>query len=450
MTDIPNSLFQTFGPAAGYTFPLACPSVDPDADPLIYVRMNRDWLAYVIAACMPLTLLETWRETDAATLSLAVARANLLIDMLMTLLCDPVCVGALRLAGNTLQYSPDGGASWENIGNAGGSGNPQDPRTSEPLLPVRSGANKRCLAAANATAVFVELHREVVAWYDANAVVAVLVVAIAGVLMTIFPVSWALFSLTLGAAELTSLLLIYTGVLNNAAFTTGIQDALTCIFYQYADSEGRWSQADFDAIVVEVGAQSGDMWALIGLYLSQIGGYAGLNNAGTTTSIADYDCGACAGYCYEFDFRIDDYGWSAVPYYGTCVYVPGVGFVAGSAQYNSVIAVAAFTPENPVSGLVTAWVTMQGSGNRSGAQSAGVICWNDPAGSQGYNQELDGETPGPWTLVITGISATMTTINIRAQFGGPGDDPQPGTVALQTLRLYSSVAIPDFAGNECS
>jgi hypothetical protein len=322
MTDVPNDLFQMFGAAAGYTFPLPCPAVDPDADPLVYVRMNRDWLAYVIAACMPLTLLETWRETDPATLSLTAARANLLIDMLMTLLCDPICVGALRLAGNTLQHSPDGGVTWQGIDNAGGAGGSQDPRLYEPLLPPRGGDNIPCLAAVNATACFVELHREIVAWYDASLSGLVLLGALALILGVFFPVSWMVFGLSLSSVSLSIILLTYSAALNNTAFTSTIQDELTCILYCHADSNGQWDAAALNAIIADVQDKSGDMWRLIELYIGQIGGFAGLNNAGVTTTVASYDCSECPClWCYLFDFTAGAQGWEGL--YNTTLHADG-------------------------------------------------------------------------------------------------------------------------------
>lgn len=336
MTDLPNWLFQQFGPAAGYTFPLPVLDVDPDADPLVYVRMNRDWLAYVIAACMPLTLLETWRETDGATLALVTQRAHLLIDMLMTLLCDPLCIDGLRLAGNTLQYSPDGGSTWVDIGNAGSAGNPEDPRTSEPLLPHRTGSNIPCLAAANATACLVELHRELSVWYDTLPSVLNFYASIYGGLLNFFKVLAQNFGLVVDIDSLAGDILLHNAALNEAAFTTTIQDELTCILKCAADVDGQWDSTAMADILAAVATESGDMWALIGIYLEDVAGIRGLNNAGTTNSVASHDCSGCdCGWCHTFDFALSDGGWIVRQDFQYGIWIIGQGWTVEAVPPNT-------------------------------------------------------------------------------------------------------------------
>jgi len=444
-----NPAYALFGATPPNSYPLPLPTTDPDEIPLVYVSLNREWLAYLIGLCYPLRMENAWDSTDVADVNLAIARANLLIEMLMTLLCDPLCIDGLRLAGNTLQYSPDGGSTWVDINNAGQQGEPQDPRLYEPLLPVRSGSDKRCLASANAVAVFVELHREIVAWYNDNISAIVFLGAISAILAVLFPVSWAVFGIAVATQALITSILLYTDALTNESFTAEIQARLACILYQYADANGQWTSSDLDNILITLGTETGDMWRLLELYLEQIGGFTGLNNAGTTTSVASYDCSECAGYCYYFDFRVDDYGWTPVSLYNTCVYTPGVGFVGSSPNYNTVFATAAFATEDPLTEIASMWMTIYGAGNRSGAQINGTLCWNDGAGSQGYKGTNDGNTPGPATTVTNDITGTIATMNARAQIGGPGEETQTGTVTLQSLVIYSNTEIPDFAGNEC-
>lgn len=218
-----------------------------------------------------------------------------------------------RVNGGVLQFSNDGGATWSNAPavNDGTTGN--EPQNDEPLLPPRGGSNVPCLAAANATACFVELHREVVEWYNNAAIPIICLGALALILGVFFPVSWAVFGLSLSSVTLAEAFLLHAASLNNAAFTTTIQDELTCIFACNADSYGQWNAAEFAEILVEIDAKSGDMWELIRYYVNDVAGIRGLNNAGTTTSVTSHDCSGCpCAWCYHWNFFSTDGGWTAM------------------------------------------------------------------------------------------------------------------------------------------
>jgi len=296
----PNAVFSLGGPPPNFTFPLPLSTTDPDDEPLVYVRLNREWLKYLIGACYALRQEATWLSDNYSLVCLSIARANMLLDMLMTELCEPVCADEIRLAGNTLQLSTDGGATWANVPNGGGAGDPADPRTDEPLLPHRTGDNRRCLAAANAVACFAELHREVVEWYNASALPLIVLGALALILGVFFPVSWMVFGLSLSATTLATVLLTHTASLNMEAFDETVQDELRCIFYCRMDTDGQLNETSFADVLADIAAKSGDIWELIAYYVENVGGFAGLNNAGTTTSIASADCGdcLCGEWCY--------------------------------------------------------------------------------------------------------------------------------------------------------
>jgi len=207
-----------------------------------------------------------------------------------------------RTNGGVQQYSTDGGETWSNAPSVNDGETGVDPRDDEPLKPARTGDNKPCLAAANATACFVELHREVVQWYNDVASGVVLLGAISLILGVFFPVLWAVTGLAISGTALAITFLTYSAYLNMAAFTTTIQDELTCILYCRADSSGQWGQAAFDRVLTAIGDKSGGMWELILVYVRDVAGIKGLNNAGTTTSVPSHDCAACdCGWCYTFE-----------------------------------------------------------------------------------------------------------------------------------------------------
>lgn len=222
-----------------------------------------------------------------------------------------LCPPQIRNKSGTLQYSTDGGATWQNVDTeSGSSGN--DPRVDEPLQPARGGSNIQCLAAANAVACIVELHREVVQWYNDLAAPMVLLGAVALALGVFFPVSWMVMGTALSATTLATIFLTHTASLNDTAFTETIQNDLICILECHSDAAGRWDQTAFNAVLSDVAAQAGDMWGLIGDYLENLIGPAGLSNAGTTTSVASHDCSACVcNWCYRFDFTTGQAGWSS-------------------------------------------------------------------------------------------------------------------------------------------
>jgi hypothetical protein len=241
-----------------------------------------------------------------------------------------LCPPKIRSIAGRLFLSTDGGSTWTPVEDA--TYEEYDWRQDEPLKPPRTGDDKRCLAAANAVAVFVELHRQIVAWYESAQGGLALGMAILGVLALLFPAGAFYIAGAIGGTGLALAILEHATALTNASFTSEIQDELRCIFFCAANDDGRWSEMAFNFVMADVQAKSGDMWRLLELYLGEIGGYVGLNNAGTTTSVtsATCDCTEC-GWCYVFDFTQSSGGWvSGGATLGT--YVPGQGWRAVVSQ----------------------------------------------------------------------------------------------------------------------
>ncbi len=225
-------------------------------------------------------------------------------------------------------FSNDGGATWTPVPAVNDGSSTYDPRNDAPLNPPRTGSNIPCLAAANAVACFVELHREIVKWYDDAVLIVLFCGAISAMLQLFFGVGWLTFQLSVNYMTYVNQILNYTGALTNASFTSTIQSELQCILYCRAASNGQWSANALELVLSDVAAKSGDMWRLIEIYLESIGGYVGLNNAGTTTSIASADCGGCGcGWCYKWDFAASQGSWTVD---GDGYYSAGSGFIADS------------------------------------------------------------------------------------------------------------------------
>jgi len=216
-----------------------------------------------------------------------------------------------KIKNGVLNYSSDGGDVWTPVPSEfGGTGEGHDPRNDEPLLPARTGSNIPCLAAANAMACYRELHKELSDWYGAIGFILDLYYSIGASLMRFFPQSWSIFGLSVDQAQIAIDVLAHSASLTEAAFTTTIQNDLVCILNHYADANGQWNQAAFDSIIADIALKSGDMWALLGVYLSEVSGIQGLNNDETTTSIDTWDCEICDyGWCWQWDFNTSQNGW---------------------------------------------------------------------------------------------------------------------------------------------
>lgn len=285
-------------PISSFNKPVPILDENPDTGNLVSVCLNEHWIPLVLGALQQLLLQSTWDTSDPAVLAIQQGRVFDLMELfgMSTSCCD------IRIVDGVFEVTSDGGATWTPVAASSPGTSGHDPQTYEPLRPARTGANIQCLAAANAVACLVELHREIVKWWNDAAVVLVFCGVIAAILGVFFPIFWSTFAYTVNWLTIVNQILNYTDALTDAAFTADIKEVLTCILLTYVDAQGRWDETAMTDILSDIAAQSGSMWSLLHIYVSQIGGYAGLNNAGVTTSVATYDCSGCAGWCYVFDF----------------------------------------------------------------------------------------------------------------------------------------------------
>lgn len=288
-----------------FNYPIPIIDVEPGATPLTVICINPAWIPVIVGCLSQLLLQSSWDTEDIETLSNQIGRVMDLRELIG--MSNPCC--QLRIVDGVPEVSSDGGVTWTPVPQTSPGESGHAPQEIEPIKPPRTGTNIPCLAAANATACLVALHAEICSWWDAGAIVLVFCGAIAAILGLFFPVFWTAFSLTVNWLTIVNDILNHTDALTPASFTTEIQDALTCILYRQADSNGQWSEAVFTDILAEVAGHTGSMWALIHIYLEQIGGYRALNNAGTTNSVATHDCDACTGWCRFWDFELSQNGF---------------------------------------------------------------------------------------------------------------------------------------------
>lgn len=70
-------------PVSSFQFPIPVPADDPDAGTLLSVQFSADWQFMVIGCLMQLLEQTTWDTNDEATLNLAQARADMLMQLFM-------------------------------------------------------------------------------------------------------------------------------------------------------------------------------------------------------------------------------------------------------------------------------------------------------------------------------------------------------------------------------
>lgn len=227
-----------------------------------------------------------------------------------------------------LAFSNDGGATWTPVPAVNDGSSDYDPRTDSPIKPARTGDNIPCLAAANATACFKELHRELSVWYSEAGIILSFLYSIGAILQSFFDTVWAIFGLHVDIIDLATDILAHQAALNVESWTEGIERSLMCILYANADVNGQWDATAYNAILAEIATKDGNMWALIGHYISGVSGIVGLNNAGTTNSVTTAVCEPdCGQWCYEFNFATGQQSFT-ITSSPRGVYSAGNGFAA--------------------------------------------------------------------------------------------------------------------------
>jgi len=226
-----------------------------------------------------------------------------------------------------LQQSNDGGGSWTDNPNAIFI---ETPEREEPTAEER-----RCLAAANAVEVLRLTYLDVLVAFaeDRDATFGMLAFAtiMAFLLGALFyPASGlaalsALLNFTLGAFSTA-----YAGLefLGDDDWTPDYSDELTCLLYEHSsDVEGVVS---FDWVAVTQNIFMPEFDAALTFwnwYVLNVIGEQGLNDAGATTSIDEWDCSDCLLWCYNWDFTTGTSDWE-VRDAGEGDYNSGIGWEA--------------------------------------------------------------------------------------------------------------------------
>lgn len=203
-----------------------------------------------------------------------------------------------------VETTPDGGLTW----------NPDpgsDPRSNiaYQLPPSPDG---QCAAAAG---MIVQMRIFVTGMGQAT----LLGVANTSLLMLLFVIPGAGWLFGVAVAVASAVLTAGVGVIA-AAFTEPVWEQLLCILYCNIRPDGTVTQADLDAIQADVVDQCGSTVAAGTALIWRTWGFVGLTNAGIKNADPLADCDSCeCGWCYTWDFTVDDGGWTVDSSAGTWV-----------------------------------------------------------------------------------------------------------------------------------
>lgn len=261
------------------------------------------WLGIFNNALLTTTGAWNWEQVNDTDMTIdeAVAKCQLILnDFWSSSLCD-VC--PLPSGEPTMRIGAGGEIEW--LTPSGWETPTGD--YAPPTIPARTDGtpdDQRCLAAANAARCLELLYENLNDSYgeglDNGEALTAFLVAVA----TIIAAAVALWVAAIVALVGILFGLVYDTMqyLTTDLWTSEFTEALTCILYQCSTNTGGVVTFDYDCILNNLAAQTDvtssltfDQLRLFGqvVYILQFISVDGLNSAGATTSVTDYDCTNC-------------------------------------------------------------------------------------------------------------------------------------------------------------
>jgi len=310
----------------GYPTPYDIP--DDTSCMTVPVPNNAAWQAVFTGLLLTLSQSEAWQQFEGAiSQDDAAARWQAMVDEFLftsMLGCNAVTPTGIRYFADddAVQIQePDG--TWVDNPSA-------DPRhsPSNEFPPIVSD-NPQCDSATN-----------IVAWIKAFIDTLNTITDEAGIIITFFT---DVLEILWGAGIFLALITLFVETLISLglntiidAFTDEVYAALACIFFCRLETDGMLTAAGLEHVNNDIDALIGGTAATVLHAMFFIMGEIGLSNVGSTGTETG-DCSLCpdCGWCYEFDFTIDDGSFSAArldAWTPVCSYVAGVGWVTPSNQ----------------------------------------------------------------------------------------------------------------------
>lgn len=467
--DMPFPAYQQRG---SFVIPEVPPVVEPDDAPLICLpAINQYWLPFVMGALDQLRNPSSWIVADDDAMYDTLARVSKLREMIG--IGVPCVSYEIRFDGGTcqLQQSADGGTTWTEVDGWGDFAACLPPQTqvrmvdtcelqqsgdggatwdavpgwddnfgpcvqdNVPIVGLPPNPNDQSPGQL-ACSIASYLANQVILEAMSAGVTAITddltLLSFANSLLTIIP-EFVLVKLGVDAVS------ILYGAISEGTLSD-YEDAIadgslwlnvSCAIYNAIRTDGMVTPGNFAAIITAVGdisyAHSSVITAIVA-YLSSLGpvGLAQLSQrAGLEVGA---DCTSC-GWCYVFDFTIDDGGWSS--YAGLSTYTPGVGWTqvpSGTGGVNCDIT-KDFGSSVEITNYVMDYCTsvFSGGADRSlqlNLAGAGVAFHelSDSAGcaQQGFNPNVTADNA---TIGMNSNTSATTIVIQKVELQGSGVNP---------------------------
>jgi len=194
-----------------------------------------------------------------------------------------------------------------------------------PSVPAREESTeyeRKCLASANAAFVLQLLYETATDSFLVDGTDAAVYEAVLGALVAVLG-PWAGFSMASGIGLAIAGFFIFYELLETITadlWTPEFTDQVTCIFYNAATDTSDVITFDWSAVISgfwELSVEAGldlntQLLVQQVVFLLNVIGVDGLNAAGGTTEVTEYNCSLCIGeWCYEWDwFDGGSHGWT--------------------------------------------------------------------------------------------------------------------------------------------
>jgi len=307
--------------------PYLTPSEIPEGNTcrVLLIPDSYEWDAIIYGALSELAKSYNWEQYGAVTVDEAIAEAQILLDEYAASSCGELGGGCELLEGSlTLRLGIGGGVEqWNGEDWVEPTGDYE-----QPPIPPRTETTddeKRCLAAANAVAVYGELYEVTTdAASDFEFLDEFLDAVFAGIdtWVGVWAGETAKSFAQLGAWAVGKFFYVWETITEDY-WDEDFEVEFACILYNNATVNGDGSVSfNYDNVLSDlqlfaVGSFNINyfsLWLQLEYLFYFSAGGDGMDAAGGTTAVEEYDCEDCEDttWCYYFDFEVTDGGFTAV------------------------------------------------------------------------------------------------------------------------------------------
>ena len=212
------------------------------------------------------------------------------------------------------ETSDDGGVTWENHPEL----DPRDDYIGSPPLPGVSSSAKRCAAADNVRALFVEYRDNIIQLLtDASGLIAI-VAGILAFLAVITGISGAAIGISVLLMGLATALLSETPASVAAQIDDIALDTFRCLVYCRMNNDGELTYGEWVGLLADIAAEFTGFPETFFYQTVNGMGYIGVTNAATLGAATAADCGDCnCGTCAEkYQIYLGNPAYGSIVEYG--------------------------------------------------------------------------------------------------------------------------------------